>query len=267
MNNTRNAFALLGTGIVIGAILTVILVYSFGAQPKTIAVGPVEFEMPTQPVVQAPKMLPTVLEASTEVTSLASLPSPTYTPVVSPTATPTITPIPTPTPDPRLFWDDFETGIKPDWNVVSGRCTMVDGTLKCPVVPARFEVGSNDWADYRLEFDTGSYWNYHEGVVVMVKLAQDGSHLSLHLPPCSNAVWTYADSQGNEEHVADTKGGACANDPVHVIIECAGNLCTTMMNGKVVSTFQEARAPRGRIGFYTDMDGTWFDNVSVSAIK
>jgi hypothetical protein len=197
---------------------------------------------------------------------------PTYTPISAlPRLTYTPVPInkPAPTSDPRLFWDDFQTGIKPEWKIISGRCNMVDGMLKCPVVPARFEAGSNDWTDYRLEIDTGEYWKFHEGVIIMVKLASDGSNLSLHLPPCGTAFWTYTNSNGKEENVAVTKGGACERGPFHVIIECNGNIYTTMMNGKVISTFQETRAQKGRIGFYTDIDNSeiWFDNLSVSIVK
>jgi hypothetical protein len=268
MNNIKNILALLAAGIVIGVILTVTITYVFDAKPETITVGPVAFKIPTEIVSQTPELSLATAKPSPTKPYPTPLPLPTNT-LAPPTIAPTATPVPTPTPDPRLFWDDFQSGVKPDWKILSGRCNMVSGTLKCPTVPARFEVGSNDWANYRVEFDTGEYWKFHEGVIVMVKLAKNGSHLSLHLPPCGTAFWTYANSNGSDETVANTAGGVCEHGPFHVIIECNGDIYTTMINGKVVSTFQETRAPNGRIGFYTDIDNSeiWFDNVSVSIVN
>ncbi|MBN1315639.1 MAG: PASTA domain-containing protein [Anaerolineales bacterium] len=84
----------------------------------------------------------------------SSTPMPTGTP--EPTLTPTpIPPTPAPTPDPRLFWDDFESGIRPEWqapasnfSVTNGQL-IVEGGLWEPVV-----IGDSSWRDYAIEFDT-----------------------------------------------------------------------------------------------------------------
>lgn len=91
-------------------------------------------------------------------------PEPTKTPtLIPPTLTPTntpeptsipspIPPTPTPTPDPRLFWDDFETGIKPEWGMsgngfasVNGQLVVEDGLLESQV------IGDSSWRNYKIK--------------------------------------------------------------------------------------------------------------------
>lgn len=86
-------------------------------------------------------------------------PGPTETPA-PPTETPTPTPVPptvTPTPDPRLFFDDFEEGVKPDWGM-SGNFATVNGRL---VVEKRLEgyVGDEAWTNYAITFNDLGFVN------------------------------------------------------------------------------------------------------------
>ncbi len=84
-------------------------------------------------------------------------PGPTETPA-PPTETPTLTPVPptvTPTPDPRLFFDDFEAGVKPDWGM-SGNFATVNGRL---VVDRSLEgfVGDESWTNYAVTLNNISF--------------------------------------------------------------------------------------------------------------
>lgn len=192
--------------------------------------------------------------------------TPEATATPKPSATPT-NPPPTSTPDNRLFWDDFANGLKPEWQQVSGRCTMVDERLQCPTLPFRLEVGDYGWTNYRLEFDTGEYWKFHPALTVMVHLAPDGSYFALKLPDCGNLSWSYGRPDGKEESVAGTSGGVCEHGPFHIEIECRGDLYTAKINGQLIGTVQDSRAPSGRIGISSAELSPWFDNVVVTALQ
>lgn len=63
---------------------------------------------------------------------------------------------PSPTPDTRLFWDDFETGIKPDWNMKGDNYNAVDGRL-VSVGSLEGNVGDYTWVNYRVVLTGYSY--------------------------------------------------------------------------------------------------------------
>lgn len=199
-------------------------------------------------------------------------PQPTLTPKPA-TATPAKTatpapPPPSPTPDKRLFWDDFTSGLKPDWEQVQGRCQMVDEQLQCPSAPFRLEVGDYNWRDYRLEFDTGAgYWKFHPPLAIMVHLAEDDSYFALRIPDCGAPGWAYGKPDGSEEGIAGTNGvEICGNGPFHVAIECRGDIYTAIVNGQVIGKVQDARAQKGRIGIWSTELRPWFDNIEVTPL-
>ena len=47
MDNIKNAFALIGVGLVIGIFIAIILVFVVGAKPTGVNIGPINFEFPT----------------------------------------------------------------------------------------------------------------------------------------------------------------------------------------------------------------------------
>ena len=65
MDKSKNIFTLLGVGIGIGVILTVILIAFIGAKPTGIRLGPVEFDIPTAP--PTPQLSPTTFAFQVEV--------------------------------------------------------------------------------------------------------------------------------------------------------------------------------------------------------
>jgi hypothetical protein len=78
-----------------------------------------------------------------------STPLPTATSVPLPTATATL--VPTPTPDPRLFWDDFENGIKPGWGMTGKNFTVINGKLKSEGYLTG-SIGDKSWTSYAITF-------------------------------------------------------------------------------------------------------------------
>ncbi len=93
------------------------------------------------------------------VVSLGAVPVPTETPgptetPAPPTETPIPTPVPptaTPTPDPRLFFDDFETGIRPEWNFLGETFSVTNGKLVLDGSVEGF-VGDDGWNNYMVIF-------------------------------------------------------------------------------------------------------------------
>jgi len=81
-------------------------------------------------------------------------PPPTNTPT-GPTDTPTpLPPTATPTADPRLFWDDFENGLKPEWGMsgdpvaaVNGQLVMDKGSFRSAI------IGDSSWQNYNIQLD------------------------------------------------------------------------------------------------------------------
>lgn len=110
------------------------------------------------------------------------IPTPTPLPPtatsIPPTATPGPSPTATPTPEPALlFFDDFDAGPKPDWEVLSGtwgmageKYTLID--ISGGSVIGVSLIGDPSWRDYAIEaevtglYDDGesSYWYSNEGI-------------------------------------------------------------------------------------------------------
>lgn len=112
-----------------------------------------------------PAAQPTVdVNATIEVAvqkTIQAQPTPTLLPANTPSVTPTITPSPTstpvpptpiPTPDPRLFWDDFETGIRPEWEM-RGNYGLVNGDFVVENEYFEGYLGDQSWDDYEVNMD------------------------------------------------------------------------------------------------------------------
>jgi hypothetical protein len=95
-------------------------------------------------------------------------PNPTYTPYPKPALSPTAEPI----SESRLFEDDFDAGLRPEWEIVqgtwgtaSGQFTLIDVSERPTIGMAL--VGDTSWDNYVVEFDvTGLYdsrWASDEG--------------------------------------------------------------------------------------------------------
>jgi hypothetical protein len=100
------------------------------------------------------------IPCQSEVTIVISLgstptpPSPSNTPPLSAnTPPPTDTPFPpSPTPDPRLFWDDFETGLRPEWGITGSNFSLVNGYFV--MQGGNFQtatIGDSTWHNYRIK--------------------------------------------------------------------------------------------------------------------
>jgi hypothetical protein len=207
--------------------------------------------------------------AEPEIVYVTVVVEPTKQPITdTPKSTLIPSPIPPtliPTPDLRVFWDDFEQGLKSDWITLQGYCTMSNGRLTCPEGNSRIEVGDFNWSNYKLTFDTGSYW-IPGGAAVLIKINSSGAYLKLVIPVCNNAYWIYHGADGSEQNISNMHGGACENGTVRFEIDADQNgIYTTKINGSAIGTFQDTRMPTGRVGF--QVNGPWFDNIEITLME
>ena len=102
---------------------------------------------PTQPIIQViASSTPEPLIPTEEPT--ATLP-PTSTNTPEPTNTPTITLTPTPLP---LFFDDFDDGLDPRWEVLSGSPTIANGALTS-ADDMYLKLSDPSFTNFRITFD------------------------------------------------------------------------------------------------------------------
>lgn len=98
MNIKKETLAILGAGIIIGVVITVILLM-IGATPSKIEIGPVEFDITAiRPTNTSSVLIPDAMAfftSSPPTSTPTSTPTPTVTPI-PPTPTPTFTPTPVP---------------------------------------------------------------------------------------------------------------------------------------------------------------------------
>ncbi len=79
-------------------------------------------------------------------------PTNTATPTITPTPTSSNTPTPTVTPTATpLFEDNFNSGLNPAWQVISGEPILVNGRLTANTV-TWLAVGDSSWTNYIVQF-------------------------------------------------------------------------------------------------------------------
>lgn len=91
------------------------------------------------------------LTASVPPTPTAT-PTPTGTPTITPTPTSSNTPTPSATPTATpLFEDDFDSGLNPAWQIISGEPILVNGRLTANQ-ETWLAIGDSSWTNYVIEF-------------------------------------------------------------------------------------------------------------------
>jgi hypothetical protein len=102
-------------------------------------------------------------------------PIPVNTNTPSPTSTSTL--IPTPTPDPRIFWDDFEVRIKPEWNMTGDNFISANGKLTV-VGYCQGTIGDSSWTNYRVTIGKSNY-DVEPKVTVLFRVQDRDNYMKL----------------------------------------------------------------------------------------
>ncbi len=165
------AWIAIGGGLALLAILVGIVALWFWFKPQLPALVTDIVSTPTAAATgEAAGQTPTLLPASTPM--VETPPPATEIPAVEPTEgaplAPTSTPLPptdmptsplppptgTPTGPQVLFRDDFETGIRPEWDTQNANTAVVNGQLVAEGI-LQTRLGDESWTDYRVSFELG----------------------------------------------------------------------------------------------------------------
>lgn len=166
--------------------------------------------------------------------SVNTQPSPTITPVL-----PSITPIPT--PDPRLFWDDFENGIKPEWRMSGNGFKAKEGRLIVDFSGSLESgiIGDSNWRNYKIRFY--KYNNRGNSGIMQFRLrVQDRDNYILLKCSVYNSFcnW-YTVSNGQEREIPGAGFRFFVSDGYgnEMIIEIENNVYRVFEDGNSVSRF------------------------------
>ncbi|MDM8527474.1 PASTA domain-containing protein [Anaerolineales bacterium HSG24] len=108
------------------------------------------------------------------------------------------------TPAPDLFWDDFETGIKPEWGmqgsgffVVNGKLTLDDGSFESKV------IGDNSWRNYKIRLYG---FDHHHGSTpkIWVRVQNRDNYMLFHCKDYDRCNW-YRVIDGEKQEIPETR--------------------------------------------------------------
>ena len=146
-----------------------------------------------------------VVEVTREVIITATplpKPSDTQTPMATPTyaatSTYTNTPTPTATPIPPIFWDTFDSGIKPEWIVINGQPGIVNKefTAQTDTVWLSLSLPA-EVKNYKIEFDALSLGGCGSpGMIIAPVFSDVRNYLGYFSTPCQD--WWSIVIDGNE---------------------------------------------------------------------
>jgi hypothetical protein len=225
----------------------------------------------TTPAPPTPAPTQTPIERTVVVVATAT-PGPaaaTQTPIVETVivvATPTPVP-PTPTSEPNiLFFDDFEDGLDPAWEVVSGEVIVVNGRLTATEGGATLMVGDPSWSDYVIQCESWSDSAYPSNFI-RVRVQDMDNHIYFR--------WRGFDSnwaivlEGNAQAVPNSKSGNIGTGHPVIRVVVTGNEYRAYISEKRFSSFIDDRFPSGRvaISLYGSYGGAQIDNFSVTLLE
>lgn len=240
---------------IIGAIVTIIALF----YPRQLAV-----------------IVENVLPTATPIVITLPTPTPIVTTLPTPTAVPT-SPTPSPTAVPLPFKDDFDTGLRPEWQALQGTWRMVDGTYAADETDHQWAytmMGDLVWQDYAVEVDvaTGCVGGEHIALLLRSKDRSEGVQLQANY---TEMKWVlYHNGQSKEIAVAD-KGlpwdcsGVVPSRISHLRLEVKGNIYSAYLDGELVSRVQDDTFVAGRVGLGTtySSDVVRFDNFVVAPLQ
>jgi hypothetical protein len=292
MEKLRYAFVFIGIGIVLGAIVVWVLLVPLGARMHEIEIGPLHFEWPRPGGTVCPTQYPTsppLATSAPEVPAtklpLTCTPDPTYTLYPTYTPYPTQTPYPThdtpptsfsptpqiviatitptATPEPStLFFDDFEDGLDPAWEVVSGDVVIVNGRLTTSG-GATLLVGDRSWVNYEVECDSWSSSAYPSNRLwVRVQDVDDYAYFR----------WRGFDTNwgimrnGSAQVVPNSESGYIGTGHHLIRVVVSDSEYRAYISGARVSSFIDNRFPDGPVGINL-YEGAQVDNFTVTLVE
>lgn len=185
-------------------------------------------------------------------------------------------PPPTATPDTSiLFADDFEYGIKPDWQISLGEWRMVDSRLQATEFidnHAQIVVGDTSWQNYILEVETGGLGSLSmiggSAIGLEVRMQDQGTYMWFTLnedeATCGKDINAESETISSKELDFDRDG------PNRLMVKVEGRNYEYWVNNQKICVLQDSTFTQGYVGLWTGVRGTrkkpWFDNFKVTAL-
>lgn len=179
--------------------------------------------------------------------SLGALPIPTNTPM--------------PTPDLRLFWDDFENTLRPEWGFMDKNYAVSNGQLA--VDSGRLSsatIGNSTWGNYRVRLLGLASHTF----IVRTRIQDADNYLALGCWPNSGLVtrrcefgrvvngnWATISGTGTE-HRSSGWGSGDNTFPIDIEVEVQGDVYRFFLNGEQQLRFVDNTYASGGILFYAD---------------
>jgi tetratricopeptide (TPR) repeat protein len=201
--------------------------------------------------------------------------TPTVSPVptathVPPKATHGTTPTTASTPElALLFFDDFDAGPKPDWEILSGRWGMAGGKytltdISDSPVTGVSVVGETAWRDYVIEtnvsgLDNGNGWRYSDKdrppsrAAILVRVQGNGSAVGLMIDE-EFLDWEILEGDGWTV-VPGTRVDGYGEEGTRIKIQVRGNVYGAYVDGKMLTSFSDDRFPSGKVGLWLKSSG------------
>jgi len=268
---TGNRRALwLGVGFMI--ILALVGGYYLGAHnspPRQIVItatlAPVS-QATTNKVVPTTRPTERILLTSTESPTDTIAPTDTTAPTDTPTIAPTLIPLP--------FQDNFNNGLNPMWNQLTGTWRVINGQLTADPDDSwsRILVGDTRWTNFRVDVDVFNYdWNYQVEVIahatpqgfISFRTNGDGSSWMLHKIGSDEETIASLDKGGL------TFSGFDGYAKNHIRLEVNGNTYSAYVDGQLYLQVTDPTFPSGQAGlgiYFPNSHTHRFDNFSIEAL-
>ncbi len=186
------------------------------------------------------------------------------------TSTPMVTSLPHPD---TLFVDDFNQGLKPDWEIGYGEWRMVNKRLKVISFvggEAQIFVGDPGWENYAVDLDAGTFahdWlvGNDNSVVVYVRLQDRSNSMWFQIASYLAACGIKKDGEDTTIHLLEEEIGTGDR---HLRIEARDNKYEFLINGQRICFLEDDTYSRGSVGLWArqgeEDNEVWIDNFRVT---
>lgn len=179
-----------------------------------------------------------------------------------------------PTPDTRLFWNDFEDGISPEWTITGNNYRIVNNTFQSSGELTAF-VGDSSWTDYSAEFvlQRGERWIMEDNLQIWIRHQPNSDHIELF-------VANWVNGGGSDVGVSVVRSGEHIKIPSGVVriksdlgnqtrirIEAKGQMYKIYADGQQVLSFSDNNFTSGGVGIVSTDDAIILHKVTVAKLE
>jgi hypothetical protein len=165
-----------------------------------------------------------------------------------------------------LFEDNFDTGLKPDWEVVAGDWRIANGALTTLTYDgwSYILVGDPSWAEYAVELDV-SYGGWCTIASVFITAKDFHNMIMWETAPCGDTA-LYVKQDGKVKRLVT--GGRVQADRTRLRLEVREGFYIGYVNNQQVFSINDPTFKQGRAGLAIECEGQCnrIDNFRVVAL-